>query len=96
MGPEEAFWRRVKILLKEKKITQTEAARVCGMSLNTLRGWMSKGTNPLLLEALKLARLLNVSLEYLITGSAKDETGKINQEVLLLLEKASRKLNRTL
>ena len=64
----DTFWNRVKGQLKEKNILQAEAARACDRSLDTLKGWMSKGINPPLWDALKIAMLLEVSLEYLITG----------------------------
>jgi len=89
----EAFWKRVKLLLKEKNLTQAEAAKACGRPLETLRGWMSKGINPPLCDALKIAGFLGVSLEYLITGRVTDKTAKTNMEVLVLLKKASEKLN---
>jgi len=90
----EAFWKRVKLLLKEKNLIQLEAARACGRSLFTLRGWMAKGINPPLCDAWKIAGLLGVSLEYLISGRITDKTVKANREVLILLKRASEKLNR--
>jgi len=90
----EAFWKRVKTLLKEKNIVQAEAAKACGRSLFTFRGWMSKAINPPLYDALKIARFLGVSLEFLITGRATDKAAKVNMEVLVLLKKASSKLKR--
>jgi len=90
----EAFWKRVKLLLKEKNITQVAAAKAVGRPLNTLRGWMSKGINPPLCDALKIARVLGVSLEYLISGHITDKAAKNKSEVLVLLKKASEKLER--
>ena len=88
-----AFWKRVKVLLKEKKITQAQAAKVCSRSLNTLRGWMSKDTIPPLEDAFELARYLGVSLEFLITGKEKAQAEQI-EEVRFLLTKADEKLKR--
>ena len=53
---------------------------------------MAKGINPPLNDALKIALLLEVPLEYLITGRVTDKGAKINMEVLDLLKRASRKL----
>ena len=90
-----AFWKRVKKLLKEKNITQAEAAKACDLSLYTFRGWMAKGISPPLCDAVKIARLLGVSLEYLVAGPLTDKNVKVNREVIFLLNKASEKLNRT-
>jgi len=65
------FWKRVKVLIKEKEITQEVAAEACSRSLNTFRGWMSKGIIPPLEDAHELARFLGVSLEYLVSGREK-------------------------
>jgi len=88
------FWKRVKTLLKEKNIIQAEAAKACELSLYTLRGWMTKGISPPLCDAVRIARLLGVSLEYLISGPQADKNAKVNREVTILLKKASQKLNR--
>ena len=90
-----AFWKRVKILLKEKGFIQLEAAKACDRSISTFRGWMSKGINPPLCDALKIAGFLGVSLEYLIAGHATDKSARVNREVLVLLKKASEKLSGT-
>jgi len=90
----EAFWKRVKTLVKEKNLTQGAAASACGRSLSTVKGWMSKNIIPPLDNAFDLAQLLEVSLEYLITGRTHDkmETAKTNHEVIVMLKKASEKL----
>ena len=88
-----AFWKRVKFLLKEKGTTQVMAAKICGRSLNTFRGWMSKDIIPPLDNAFELAQYLGVSLEYLITGRETDRAAQI-ETVRHLLEKSNEKLKR--
>ena len=68
----DSFWMRVKCLLKQKGITQAAAAKACGISFYTFRGWMSKGVIPVVSEAYILARYLGVSVEYLVSGRGKD------------------------
>ena len=63
-----AFWSRVKTCIKEKAITQNEAALACGINPHTFRGWMSTDKVPPLSYAYKLAGFLGVSLEFLIDG----------------------------
>jgi len=88
----ESFWKRVRTLLKKKKLTQAAAARACGRPLPTFKGWMSKNILPSLDSAFDLAKFLDVNLEYLITGKVSDKPGKIDHEVILLLNKAANKL----
>ena len=64
-----AFWKRVKECLKKNKVTQDAAAKVIDIPPNTFRGWMSKGKIPPLNYAFRLSIFLDVSLEFLITGS---------------------------
>ena len=90
-----AFWNRVKKLLKEKNITQIEAAKACDFSVYTFRGRMAKEINPPICDALKIARLLGVSLDYLVSGPSAEKNAKVNREVVFLLKKASEKLTRT-
>ena len=87
-----AFWSRVKRRLKEKAVTQEEAARACDLSFTKFRNWMSKNMIPPLSDAYRLSRYLGVSLEYLINGEGKDDVSKTNEEVLALLKEAEKKL----
>jgi len=86
------FWTRVKLRLREKNLSQIAAAKACGRSLYTFKGWMAKGIVPPLEDAYDLARFLGVSLDYLINGRGEDNASRINVEVQGLLKKASQKL----
>lgn len=85
------FWKRIKDLIKERHITQAEAARVAHMSVNTFKAWMSRGTIPSLDVAYNLARYFEVSLEYLISGKEADRAARI-EDVILSLKKTELKL----
>jgi len=87
------FWKRVKALIKEMQTTQAEAAKVCHMSYNTLRAWISRNTIPSLDVAYNLARYFGVSIEYLITGKEPDIAARID-DALLLLKKTDEKLRK--
>ena len=87
-----AFWGRVRLRIKEKSVTQAEAAKVCGVPHSTLRNWMSKNMVPPLNYAHRLARYLGVSLEYLISGQGMDKVSLTNEKVLNLLKEAEEKL----
>ena len=79
-------------MIRQKAITQEETAKVCSISINTLRGWMCKGIIPPLSDAFCLAQYLGVSLEYLISGNGNDKSSKNVERALVLLEKADLKL----
>ena len=87
----EAFWKRVKLLLKERNLTQAAAAKVCGRSLYTFKGWMSKNIIPPLDNAYDLAQLLGISLEYLITGKINNRAVNY-RELVVMLKKTAEKL----
>jgi len=87
-----AFWSRVKTGIKEKGVTQAEAAKACRLSFPKFRNWMSKNMIPPLSFAHRISKYLGVSLEYLISGKGTDKVSKTNEEVLVLLKEAERKL----
>jgi transcriptional regulator with XRE-family HTH domain len=45
------FWNRVKSCIKEKGVTQQEAAKALRFSFSTFRNWMTKNVNPPLMYA---------------------------------------------
>lgn len=87
-----SFWNRVKSLIKNKKVTQEMTARVCRIPLNTWRGWNSKNIVPGVEDCIKIAKYLNVSLDFLIKGKEHDSHAEV-AEIRSLLEKANDKLN---
>jgi len=87
-----AFWNRVKMRIREKAVTQEDAAKAAGLSPGRFRMWMSRGMVPPLSYAYRLAMYLGVSLEYLISGKGDDSISIVNEEILVLLDKASKKL----
>jgi len=87
-----AFWNRVKLQIRARAATQADAAKACGVLPDTFRRWMSMGRVPPLNHSYKLARYLDVSLEYLIAGRRPDKASSTNEEVLALLKKVSEEL----
>ena len=68
MADTDTFWNRVKYLMKINAVTQAAAAKACGISYSTFRGWMCKKIFPPLEDAYNLSRYLKVSIEYLMDG----------------------------
>jgi len=66
------FWGRVKYVLDRKNATRPWLAQATGISLHTLNGWVNKQRDPRIDEAEKIARALEVSIDYLVTGRVID------------------------
>jgi len=62
------FWIRLKNEIKAKNTTQEWIANQIGVPFGTFRKWMTRKTYPNLEEGVAIAKLLDVSAEYLITG----------------------------
>lgn len=68
------FWENVNKEIKTQNTTQEWVSRESNISYMTLKGWISKGVLPRADKAAIIAKVLNVSVEYLVTG--KDRTIK--------------------
>lgn len=62
------FLARVRDEMNYQNLTQKELSEKTGISINTIRGWFSKNLTPDVVSAVKVAQVLNVSVEYLVTG----------------------------
>jgi transcriptional regulator with XRE-family HTH domain len=60
------FWENVKKEIKAQNTTQEWVAKKSGISLNTFQGWIAKGIYPRANEAVRIAKALDTSVEYLI------------------------------
>lgn len=68
----EGFAERFLYELDCKGCTFKEIADFLGIGASTVKSWVYKGSIPAADTALKVARFLNVSLEYLITGEERE------------------------
>ncbi|MCL2441755.1 MAG: helix-turn-helix domain-containing protein [Treponema sp.] len=89
---ERLFWNRIKNLMKNKKVTQETISKACGISVNTWRGWNSKNIAPTLHDCAKIAKYLDVSIDFLVTGKEQNSQVKL-AEIRELLDKVNVKLN---
>jgi transcriptional regulator with XRE-family HTH domain len=62
------FWTRLKKEIKAKNTTQEWIAGKIGVPFGTFRKWMTRKTYPNLKEGIEIAKLLETSAEYLVTG----------------------------
>lgn len=80
------FWNNVNNLIKSQKITQENVCKDTGISLNTLRGWVSKDVLPRANEAVAIAKALHTTVEYLVTGEQDDSEARLNELKKKVLE----------
>jgi transcriptional regulator with XRE-family HTH domain len=64
------FWMRLKNAIKAQNTTQEWIAGKLGVPFGTFKKWMTRKTYPNIKEGIELARLLETSAEYLVTGTA--------------------------
>ena len=62
------FWIRLKNTIKSQNTTQEWISGKIGVPLSTFRKWMTRKTYPNLKEGIELAKLLETTAEYLVTG----------------------------
>lgn len=62
------FWKRVNLLIKEKGMNQQKLADLCNIKYQTFRGWGTHETYPDALQTYNIAKVLGVTVEYLISG----------------------------
>ena len=82
---------RLKNEIKAKNTTQEWIAGKIDVPLSTLRKWMTRKTYPNLEEGTKIAKLLGVTAEYLVTGT--EPSGDILDNTEQKLINAYRKLS---
>jgi transcriptional regulator with XRE-family HTH domain len=73
------FWKNVKKEIKSQNTTQEWVAKKARISFNTFQGWISKGIYPRVNEAIRIAFALNTSVEYLITGTIRDNKNAVER-----------------
>ncbi|MCQ2594807.1 MAG: helix-turn-helix domain-containing protein [Treponemataceae bacterium] len=76
-----SFIERLNEILESRNMSQASLAESLSIGKSTISGWRN-GTMPSVTIALGIAKILNTSVEYLITG--QDSTGLTNEERTLL------------
>jgi len=80
---------RLKSEIKAKNTTQEWISGKIGVPLSTFRKWMTKKTYPNIKEGVEIAKLLETSSEYLVTGIEPEGLNDIERKLMI----AYRKLN---
>jgi len=81
------FWIRLKNEIKAKNTTQEWIAGKIDVPLSTFRKWMTRKTYPNLEEGTKIAKLLDVTAEYLITGIEIENLNDSERKLINLYRK---------
>ena len=73
---------RLKGAIKTQNTTQEWLAGKIGVPISTFRKWMTRKTYPDIREGVEIARLLEISAEYLVTGTSHE--GLSEEEIKLI------------
>jgi len=83
------FWNRLKNEIKAKNTTQEWIAGKIGVPLSTFRKWMTRKTYPDIREGVGIAKLLETSAEYLVTGVTQEHLSDTEQKLIRAYRKLS-------
>ena len=83
------FWMRLKNEIKAKNTTQEWIAGKIGVPLSTFRKWMTRKTYPDIREGVEIAKLLETTAEYLVTGVTQENLSDTERELILTYRKLS-------
>ena len=83
------FWTRLKGEIKAKNTTQEWIANKIGIPFGTFRKWMTRKTYPNIKEGQEIARLLDTSVEYLLTGAEIEDLNDTERELIKTYRKLS-------
>ncbi|MDR0472876.1 MAG: helix-turn-helix domain-containing protein [Treponema sp.] len=83
------FWMRLKDAIKTKNTTQEWIAGKIGVPLSTFRKWMTRRTYPSIKEGVEIAKLLETSAEFLVTGTGPEGLTDAEQKLICAYRKLS-------
>ncbi len=86
------FWETVKYEIKKQQLKQEWVAAQAGVNYGTMKGWITHDRLPNVEDAHNIARVLGVTVEYLLIGEDTRNTQVIN-EIRTYLDKIDTKLN---
>ena len=76
------FWARLKGEIKAKNTTQEWIANKIGVPFGTFRKWMTRKTYPSIKDGQEIAKLLDTSVEYLLTGVESKYLNETEKELI--------------
>jgi len=83
------FWIRLKSEIRAKNTTQEWIAGQIGVPFGTFKKWMTRKTYPNIKEGIEIAKLLGISVDYLVTGTDPRELNDIELKLITAYRKLS-------
>ena len=80
---------RLKNEIKTRNTTQEWIAGKIGVPFGTFRKWMTRKTYPDIKEGVEIAKLLETSAEYLVTGITPEELNEVERKLIGVYRKLS-------
>ena len=80
------FWLRVREKLDYQGNTQRDLAELIDESYNTLQSWINRNRLPNAEQAVRIANVLNTSVEFLVTGKTTLKKDDHTKTIKLLTE----------
>lgn len=83
------YWNRVKELLKNKHMTQVDLCQKTGIIIGTMKGWQVNNRLPGSEESVQIAKTLDTTVEYLVTGEEpllKDKSPELKAAIQSVLD----------
>jgi len=80
---------RLKNEIKAKNTTQEWISGKIGVPFGTFRKWMTRKTYPNIKEGIEIAKLLETSAEYLVTGKEPEGLNDIERKLVAAYRKLS-------
>jgi len=82
----ESFWERLNSLIKASNTTQSAVSTECGLNPRRLQNLSAGNRLPDCFEAVRIAKALNTTVEYLVTGrqscAAETELKELKHKLL--------------
>jgi transcriptional regulator with XRE-family HTH domain len=98
MNDAQQFWKNVQEEIKNQKTTQESVSNRADINMYTFQGWISKGVFPRLDDAVRIAAVLNTTVEYFMVEKTRDceKTLQKVQDLVPALESGVAALRRAL
>lgn len=83
------FWQRVEMLLEKQNLSRKELAATAKFDVSNIGKGIKDGNSPSAETAVKIAKFLHTTVEYLVTGSYSDDKEKAQSEIDELYKNAA-------
>jgi transcriptional regulator with XRE-family HTH domain len=86
------FWTNVKDELEYNAMTQKQLADLVEISYNTIQSWITKDRLPNAEQAVRIAKALSTSVEFLVTGEDSNNTNSETRHTILKIKQNVNKI----